>query len=226
MSRLIITLIRYTCLKKLGIYSQNKLFDKAMDLVTDEPAFSTKEMVTVMFLLPRLLLRLDETFDSEALNTLLDAIEDSEEEPRKFVELMEIGDIDVSRLLWDVMEDTAKLIPNDFLELRKKVGKNITDESAKEVGQRVCICHPLLTNMLVTDKGVQMPSPSRDIAAVPELMGLQAIVVAVDCDTHKYLCGGCDRKHNADVRIAFDDYNMEFYIDNDFLKPFDESTQN
>jgi hypothetical protein len=25
-------------------------------------------------------------------------------------------------------------------------------------------------------------------------------------------------KHLADTRIAFDDYNMEFYIDNDFIK--------
>jgi hypothetical protein len=48
-------------------------------------------------------------------------------------------------------------------------------------------------------------------------MGLTATVVSVDNTSHNYLCG-CDRKHLADTRIAFDDYNMEFYIDNDFIK--------
>jgi hypothetical protein len=70
--------------------------------------------------------------------------------------------------------------------------------------------------MLVTSDGVQMPSKSRDIAAVPELMGLKATVVSINNTTHSYLCGGC-ANHLADVRIAFEDFNMEFYIDNDFI---------
>jgi hypothetical protein len=76
---------------------------------------------------------------------------------------------------------------------------------------------PQVTNMLVTSDGVQMPSKSRDIAAVPELMGLKATVVSINNTTHSYLCGGCANNHLADVRIAFEDFNMEFYIDNDFI---------
>jgi hypothetical protein len=37
--------------------------------------------------------------------------------------------------------------------------------------------------MLVTSDGVQMPSKSRDIAAVPELMGLKATVVSINNTT-------------------------------------------
>jgi hypothetical protein len=46
--------------------------------------------------------------------------------------------------------------------------------------------------MLVSD-GMQMPSKSRNTAAVPELMGLTATVVSVDNTSHNYLCGGCDQ---------------------------------
>jgi predicted SprT family Zn-dependent metalloprotease len=54
------------------------------------------------------------------------------------------------------------------------------------------------------------------VTAVPELMGLKATVVSINNTTHSYLCGGC-ANHLADVRIAFEDFNMEFYIDNDFI---------
>jgi hypothetical protein len=53
-----------------------------------------------------------------------------------------------------------------------------------------------------------MPSKSRDIAAVLELMGLKA--TAINNTTHSYLCGGCANNHLADVRIAFEDFNMGF----------------
>jgi hypothetical protein len=216
-------------LKKLNLYSSDKLFDKAMNLVTNEPKFSSKDMLIVLFMLPKLLARLDESMDTESTNALLEAIKDSGIEPKEFVALMEIGDIDVTRLLADVMEDSTQLIPADTLDLtpgRKKIGKDIVNTAAKEVGQRVTINHPLLTNMLVTAEGVQMPSSSKHVAAVPELMGLTAIVVAVKCDTHKYHCGGCDQRHTADVRIAFDDYNIEFYIDNDFIHAVNEDDEN
>jgi hypothetical protein len=62
-------------------------------------------------------------------------------------------------------------------------------ESKKQVGDQVTICHKLLTNMLVTSDEVQMPSKSRDIAAVPELMGLKATVVSINNTNHSYLCG-------------------------------------
>jgi hypothetical protein len=41
--------------------------------------------------------------------------------------------------------------------------------------------------MLVTSDGVQMPSKSRDIAAVPELMGLKATVVSMQTITWQML---------------------------------------
>jgi hypothetical protein len=47
-------------------------------------------------------------------------------------------------------------------------------------------------------------------------MGLKA-TVSINNTTHSYLCGGCANNHLADVRIAFEDFNMEFYIDNDFI---------
>jgi hypothetical protein len=52
--------------------------------------------------------------------------------------------------------------------------------------------------MLVTSDGVQMPSKSRDIAAVPELMGLKATVVSMQ------------HNHLADVRIALKTLTWSF----------------
>lgn len=92
------------------------------------------------------------------------------------------------------------------------------DYSQKEVGQRVTIPHVLFTNMLVTSEGAQMPSPSFLVPAAPELANQEAIVVEINRDDVYYYCGVCEGKHKADVRIAFKDYNMEFYISNDLLK--------
>jgi hypothetical protein len=39
-------------------------------------------------------------------------------------------------------------------------------------------------------------------------MGLKA--TAINNTTHSYLCGGCANNHLADVRIAFEDFNMGF----------------
>ena len=227
-SRLVIALIRYTSLYKIDIYSKEKLFEKAINLVTAEPEFSHKETLTVLFLLPKLIIRLEDSLDDYALSELLEAIEQSGKPPKEFVKLMQVEDLDVTKLLLDVIEDSTNVSDNELSSYMAEYNdkKTIVDDSIKEVGQRVTIIHPLLTNMLVTAEGVQMPSPSKHIAAVPELMDLTAIVIAVDCDTHSYLCGGCENKHSADVRIAFEDYNMEFYIDNNFIRAVNEHDQN
>jgi hypothetical protein len=70
--------------------------------------------------------------------------------------------------------------------------------------------------MLVTSDGMQMPSKSQN--SCTRIDGPNCNSGICDNTSHNYLCGGCDRKHLADTRIAFDDYNMEFYIDNDFIK--------
>lgn len=227
-SRLVIALIRYTSLYKINIYSKEKLFEKAINLVTAEPEFSSKETLTVLFLLPKLIIRLEDSLDDYALSELLEAIEQSGKAPREFVKLMQVEDLDVTKLLLDVIEDSTNVSDNELSSYMTEYSdkKTIVDDSIKEVGQRVTIIHPLLTNMLVTAEGVQMPSLSKHVAAVPELMDLTAIVIAVDCDTHTYLCGGCDKNHSADVRIAFEDYSMEFYIDNNFIRAVNEHDQN
>jgi hypothetical protein len=85
----------------------------------------------------------------------------------------------------------AALAHKNRIEKLEDLRGRLVDQAKKQVGDQVTICHKLLTNMLVTSDGVQMPSKSRDIAAVPELMGLKATVVSINNTTHSYLCGGC-----------------------------------
>lgn len=111
-------------------------------------------------------------------------------------------------------EDTASM-------MQKVIFRKLTfklDETKKEVGQKVTISHASFTSLLVTDDGVQIKSKNLSSPAIPELMGQVATVIEIDCEGKEYLCGVCDKKHIADVKIAFEDYNMEFYIANDFLK--------
>jgi Trp operon repressor len=59
---------------------------------------------------------------------------------------------------------------NKSLTSMAELKADLTDLEKKKVGDRVTICHELLTNMLVTSEGVQMPSKSRSVPAVPELI--------------------------------------------------------
>lgn len=226
LSSIVSKIIRYICMERIGLDSKEKLFEKSLDVVINDESLSPKNLMTALFLLPRLIVKINESIDTEVLDKLVEQIKESGEKAEEFISLMTIEEIDIVKLLQEIIKEDSSEITQEFLSAEmEKRRLEIIDESVKEVGQRVCIAHPLLTNMLVTAEGVQMPSSSKKVPAVPELMGLEAIVVAVNCDSHKYLCGGCDKKHNADARIAFSDYNMEFYIDSNFIKPFNESKE-
>jgi hypothetical protein len=49
---------------------------------------------------------------------------------------------------------------------------DLTDLEKKKVGDRVTICHELLTNMLVTSEGVQMPTKADQYLQFQNLWGL------------------------------------------------------
>jgi hypothetical protein len=76
----------------------------------------------------------------------------------------------------------AALAHKNRIEKLEDLRGRLVDQ-AKKTSRRPSDYMPLLTNMLVTSDGVQMPSKSRDIAAVPRLMGLKATVVSINNTT-------------------------------------------
>lgn len=151
-------------------------------------------------------------YSEDSIEALRESVKESGMTNIEFVMCL---DIDIKKI--NPYSKVLKDRKNFELTVVDNPNKDQIDFSAKEVGQRVYITHPLFTNMLVTSDGVQMPSKDFLTPAAEELMGIEAIVIEVNCTDHTYVCGACENRHIADVKIAFADYTMEFYINNDLL---------
>jgi hypothetical protein len=88
---------------------------------------------------------------------------------------------------------------------------SLNDDLDLVIGDLVMISHEIFTYMLVSSDGVQLKSMT------PELLNIPALVVELDCKT-PYLCEECSEHHEANVKIQFEDYNILFYIDKEFLE--------
>jgi hypothetical protein len=195
---------------RLGLAKEENRPILAMNILTKNKGISTEDRLSLLIAMPVILDKINRTLSDESIQDLKDAIEESGESAKDFINEMMVEEIDGKEFV------EAALAHKNRIEKLEDLRGRLVDQAKKTSRRPSDYMHKLLTNMLVTSDGVQMPK-SRDIAAVPELMGLKATVVSINNTTHSYLCGGCANNHLADVRIAFEDFNMEFYIDNDFI---------
>lgn len=210
---------RLGILIKLGEYNRRESIAIIVRIIINLSKFPSEIESQVIMGIPPLLDKVVSFLDEDDMMMLKLSIASSGITPVSFVQQMEIEQIDGNELLKLGRKKSPKLTEQEIRNMVPPL--EFTDESQKKVGQKVRIGHALFTNMLVTKEGVQMPSKSFYIPAVKELMGLEATVLEIECKGKKYLCGACSQLHNAEVRISFEDYNMEFYINNLFLKPFE-----
>jgi hypothetical protein len=212
LSFLLAQVIKAVILSKLKVMSEESVLMYAMDLLSHSETLLPDERLSLFMAMPIVIKKIEASMSDESMEALSEAINESDMEIKEFIEGMLMEELDGQEFI------ATALMQNKSLTSMAELKADLTDLEKKKVGDRVTICHELLTNMLVTSEGVQMPSKSRTVPAVPELMGLIATVIAINADSCSYLCGGCKNNHIADTKIAYDDYNMEFYIDNDFIK--------
>lgn len=212
--------IRFGILIRLGVYTKNQTalyVNEIIDGLKERvPSFwemalrsSSREYIESID---------NSSYTDDVIAAMKNDIAKSGLNPIQFVQNMEIDLSNIPMFSVNMLTKDVKKKDIKIIKINLQPRHNDIDFSIKEVGQRVEISHPLFTNMLVTSEGVQMPSKSFLEPAAIELMGEEAIVTQVDCDKFTYTCGACDQRHTADVKIAFPNYTMEFYINNDLLK--------
>lgn len=214
---------RLGILISIGVFTLEEALAIIMEIINNKAKLPKKMESAVVRAIPILLEKIATVLDERDVRTLSYQIVRSGKNPVTFVQEMDIDTIDPEEFI-NLSEDSEVAFSEQ--EIREiKTRPVFVDLSRKELGQEVMIGHELFTNMLVTSEGVQMPSKSFTIPAVPELMGMKAKIVEIESNSTKYLCASCNKKHTADIRIAFEEYNMEFYINSAFIKPYkDEKT--
>jgi hypothetical protein len=177
----------------------------------------------MMSYMPVIIIKMSNDFPDE----LLEVVKEAHQAAGGTTDLDKIfSDIEIKVLDFSDMDSI-----NEFKDAYNMVEGNVSpveeddlNYEDKIVGDRVMISNGLFTNMMVSSDGTQIPSESPIKPAAPELVGKKAYVIKVNCDK-KYKCGGCNNDHTADILIEFEDINIKFYINGDFLKPFEETKQ-
>jgi hypothetical protein len=113
----------------------------------------------LLIAMPVILDKINRTLSDESIQDLKDAIEESGESAKDFINEMMVEEIDGKEFV------EAALAHKNRIEKLEDLRGRLVDQ-AKKTSRRPSDYMPQVTNMYTSD-GVQMPSKSRDIAAVP-----------------------------------------------------------
>lgn len=178
----------------------------------------------IIHYLPSIIIKMSEDFPDELLLAVKEAYKDAgstldldkifKDINIRILDFSDIDSINEFKKFYGLSEESIDAVKEDDFNYEDKV-----------IGDTVMISNGLFTNMMVSIDGTQIPSESPIKPAAPELVGEKAYVVKVGCNA-KYMCGGCNNNHTADILIEFEKFSIKFYINGDFLKPFEKIIPN
>lgn len=224
LSAALVVITRVALMYKAGLVSMLEASSYAMKVIDADIFKTTDKDFTVSFAqeVPRLIIKVAEDFPDALLEAVKEAHKDNlttqdidamfKEIDIDVISVEQASDIESIKRLFEIASRVFDVEESDF---------NYED---KEIGDEVMLTNPLFTNMIVSSDGMQLSSESPIIPAAPELVGKKAFVVATDCDA-TYLCAACDNPHRADVQIEFEDFNIKFHVNGDFLRMYEEGNE-
>jgi hypothetical protein len=199
----------------LDVYNLEEGLALAKNTLLERSTLAEDVMENLLEGIPIIIEKITDTVTEQDIREIRTAAMEEEISLIDFVKQIKIGSYNDE----EEGPDEEELARYLALPRESRVSSEDIDENQKSVGQEVMIGHPLFTNMIVTSDGVQMPCESFTIPAAPELARVKARVLAINSKA-AYKCGACNRNHQADIKIEFEDTNIIFYINNDFLIPY------
>jgi phage I-like protein len=136
-------IIRMMVMTRLGLAKEENRPILAMNILTKNKGISTEDRLSLLIAMPVILDKINRTLSDESIQDLKDAIEESGESAKDFINEMMVEEIDGKEFV------EAALAHKNQKKIRG-FKRSSCRSSKKQVGDQVTICHKLLTNMLVT----------------------------------------------------------------------------